>query len=251
MAAVVSVWSRGDLEATIDSPGSGELDRFAADLNQMADQIRNLLKTRAEVARRQERHRMRRDLHDGVKQELFATSMHLAAAIALLRTEPDGAAGSLVAAQTSARRARDELGALLDQHPPPLLASGDLSTAVTEITKRFEGETGICVAQEVPSGLRLPEPVEEAMFRVIQEALTNIRRHAGATNVSVVVTVDDGVLRLRVEDNGRGLSASDTGDRGLGLAGMRERMESVGGRCTIEATGTGTAIQVTVPADGR
>jgi signal transduction histidine kinase len=249
MATVVSAWSRGELEVTIPLRGSGELDRFGADLNQMAEQIRNLLNTRTQIAKHEERHRIRRDLHDGIKQELFATSMHLAAAIALLPGEPDGVAGSLTAAQRSTRRARQELDAMLGQHPPPPLASGDLSAAVTEITQRFEGETGIHVAQQMPPRLQLSEPVEEAMFRVIQEALTNIQRHADATRVSVELTAGADTLRLLVEDNGRGFPASGEDIVGLGLTGMRERVESLGGRFAIETTGTGTRIKITVPAD--
>lgn len=253
MAAIVRTWSRGDLEASIDLPGGSELGRLGADLNEMAGQLRILLGTRAEIARQDERRRLHRDLHDGIKQELFATAMHLAAAKALLPASDTrgvpGAATSLEKAQESARRAQQEVGAMLDGLPPPLLARGGFRAAVTEIARQFEEQSGIAVAVAAPSELRLDAGTEEAVIRVIQEALTNSRRHAEATSVAITVAVGGGLFRVRVEDNGHGFPVERASQHGQGLTFMRERVESLGGQFTVVSGETGTAIDVALPTD--
>ncbi|MBV9278502.1 MAG: sensor histidine kinase [Chloroflexi bacterium] len=255
MAAIVRTWSRGDLAPSIDARGGGELGRLGADLDQMAEQLRNLLRARAEIARREERRRLQRDLHDGIKQELFATAMHLAAARALLhdgdtRAVP-GVADSLEKAQGSARRAQQEVRALLDGLPPQPLARGDFCGALAEIARQFEEQTGIAVALSAPPELHLAAGTGEAMTRVIQEALTNIRRHAEATRVAIRLTAGDGLFRVRVEDNGHGFPVASHSRRGLGLTFMRERVESLGGELTIDSGETGTSIDATLPAESR
>jgi len=98
---------------------------------------------------------------------------------------------------------------------------------------------------------RLPEPVSITAYRLVQESLTNIARHAGATRVRVRLVREDGVLRLSVSDNGRGLAWRGNSGGGLGLLGMQERVESVGGRFTIESEpGGGTTIAAEIPLTG-
>jgi signal transduction histidine kinase len=248
MAAIVGTWSRGDLEASIDARGGGELGRLGADLNEMAEQMRNLLRTRAEIARQEERRRLQRDLHDGIKQELFATSMHLAAARALLPSDAGGAISSLEKAQGTARRAQSEVGAMLEQEAPTV-APDDLYTAVSEIVRQFEAESAICVTQDVPAHLHLPAQVDDAVVRVIQEALTNIRRHAGASAVTITASVERGELRLLVTDDGHGFPVERCAHRGLGLTIMRERVESLRGRFSIESAEPGTTINLAIPVE--
>ena len=113
MAATVRTWSRGDLDPIVDAHGRDELAHLGADLNHMAEQIRNLLAARREIATLQERHRVQRDLHDGMKQDLFAASMHLAAARASLHGEANETLGHLDGAHDSTRRAQRELTAII------------------------------------------------------------------------------------------------------------------------------------------
>lgn len=198
---------------------------------------------------------MQRDLHDGIKQELFATAMHLAAARALLPPHDTqrvpGVAASLEKAQGAARRAQHEVGALLDELPPPPLTHGDLCAAITEMVQQFEEQTGIPVALDMAAELRLVEGAEEAVVRVVQEALTNIRRHAHATNVGIKATLEEDTLHIQVEDNGHGFPVEDFPNRGLGLSIMRERVESLGGRFTIVSAETGTKIDTALPAESH
>jgi signal transduction histidine kinase len=248
MTTTVRVWSRGDLTPTADAQGGDELADLAADLNQMAEQIRNLLATRREMATLQERHRVQRDLHDGVKQELFAASMHLAAVRTALPAAAGRALEHLDEAQRSGQRAQRELTAIMERLRPPLLSAGGLDDAVVELSLQFEHETGVAVEPDLPADLHLPGQVEEALFRVVQEALTNIRRHAHATRVTIRLTVDNG-LRLLVTDDGRGLPANVSHTSGLGIRSMRERVEALGGRFNIRAAGQGTQVEVALPTD--
>jgi signal transduction histidine kinase len=248
MAATVRTWSRGDLEASIDPRGGGELGRLAADLNEMAEQMRNLLRTRAEIARSEERRRMQRDLHDGIKQELFATSLHLAAARALLPCGADGAGDSLEKAQGSARRAQQEVGAMLSELTPTE-TQAPFYPALMEVIRQFENETGIQVTTEIPPSLEMAAQIEEAVTRVIQEALTNIRRHADAMSVTLTIFIEDGRLGVRIEDNGHGFSPESCNGGGLGLTIMRERAESVGGIFSLASSETGTTVAIVVPVE--
>ena len=95
---------------------------------------------------------------------------------------------------------------------------------------------------------RLPADVETALYRIVQEALTNVVKHANAHNVSIVLTRRDSSVSALVEDDGRGFTADQTGGEGLGLPGMRERMSLLGGSVRIEtAPGAGTTLVAEVP----
>jgi signal transduction histidine kinase len=248
MASTVRVWSRGDLGPAADDRGPDELGRLGADLNHMADQIRNLLEVRREVAMQQERSRVRRELHDGVKQELFGISMQLATAQASLDSGGTSVARYLEEAQRLGLRAQRELTAIIEELRPPELGPGGLLAALSELTAQFEERCGIRVVLEVPCEITLPEVYESTLFRVVQEALTNVGRHSAASQVAVSLGLAAGELRLTVADDGRGLPADPAGSAGLGLATMRERVEALGGSFGVKAASPGTCVAIAVPA---
>jgi signal transduction histidine kinase len=190
----VRSWSRGDLSGVADAKGQDELSSLAADLNHMAEQLRNLLAARNDLATAQERHRVRRELHDGVKQELFAASMHLAAASASLTSAGTGtgAIAQLENAQQSTRRAQGELAAIINQEPPPTLSNSDLPTALTLLAADFEQRAAVTLMLTVPTELPLQREIQQALYRVAQEALSNIQRHAGARTEFVKVVEASG-----------------------------------------------------------
>src|ERR1700735_2393255 len=106
-------------------------------------------------------------------------------------------------------------------------------------------------------GIRLPGSVEIVLFRVLQESLTNITKHAGSATVDVVLQVDQNVISLSVRDYGKGISAErlakmngSGSDVGVGIAGMRERLKEMGGRLEIESNSTGTLLKASVPVPG-
>jgi signal transduction histidine kinase len=117
-------------------------------------------------------------------------------------------------------------------------------------TQQFQARTGIqcCCDCSVPS-IRLPDQVSTAVFRIVQEALTNILRHAQASQVRVAIRELDGALVLTVADNGRGITQAEKFSReSLGLLGMQERAHLIGGSVDIVGTpGTGTTLHIRVP----
>jgi signal transduction histidine kinase len=198
---------------------------------------------RAIEAQDAERARLARELHDEAGQALTALAVHLRA---LEGDVPEGSLRERVAdlrgQLASASTAMRELATRLR---PSALREGGLATAIEEQAARARESVGI----EVDVDLRgldaeLPEEVQVALFRVVQEALTNVVRHSEATSVSIVATALGSRVRLVVDDDGRGFDPSAPTER-LGLAGIRERVALLGGALRIESSpGGGTAVVV-------
>ena len=132
---------------------------------------------------------------------------------------------------------------------PSALDDFGLVPALERLAETFGGDSGISVDVQANLGdVRLPAEVETALYRIVQEALTNVAKHAGAEHVSIVVTRRDGLVTVVVEDDGRGFGAGGGESDGLGLVGMKERVGLLGGRLAIESTeGSGTTIVAEVP----
>jgi len=143
-------------------------------------------------------------------------------------------------------RARRELTAIIDELRPPALSTGSLEAAIAELIVAFEHETGIGVESQLQASTGIHGRVEEVVFRVVQEGLTNIRRHARASRVAVSLGIGAGQARLVVADDGRGFAGKTPSAGGLGLAGMRERVEGAGGKFEISGQ-AGTRIEVVLP----
>ena len=134
---------------------------------------------------------------------------------------------------------------------PSALDDFGLVPALERLTEVFESRTSIDTALQtsLPDG-RLPAETETVLYRVVQEALTNVVKHAGASHVSVVIASRDGGVSAVVEDDGQGFSPADVRDDALGVVGMRERLALVGGTLEVESTaGTGTTLAAFVPVD--
>ncbi len=195
-------------------------------------------------AQEAERTRIARELHDEAGQVLTALALHLRALED--DVESDAIRDRLVALRRSVGDASTGIRELAMRLRPPALAEHGLVEAIEEQADLLR-ETGLTVEVDL-RGIRpdLPDEVQTALFRVVQEALTNAARHAHATNVSVVASSAEGRLRLVVEDDGVGFDpAAPT--RHLGLAGSRERVAMIGGQLRIESSrGAGTAVVVDV-----
>jgi len=202
-----------------------------------------------QLARAEERNRIAREIHDGLGHYLTVVHIQLEAARSYLTSDPDRALGALAKSQQliheglcEVRRSVALLRGSVPARPPLLEALGalaDESTAAGVATRiRVEG-----------TPRRLAEPIEFTLYRAAQEALTNARRHAHASQVAIAVAfADSGAVRLRVEDDGVGASDPGGGASGFGLLGMRERAEIVGGTLAV-TTGPnqGFAIELEVP----
>jgi two-component system NarL family sensor kinase len=202
----------------------------------------------------EERRRIARDLHDNTGQNLGALSIGLSMILSTARIDPrtrQALKESLALADSSVREIRT-ISYLLH---PPLLDELGLQSALRTYAEGYSERTGIQLDLDFPLPvLRLPQAVEIALFRIVQEGLTNIHRHSGSERATLRVRHEADRVELELIDYGRGLppgtiewdmpSASRIG---VGIAGMRERARQLGGRLTIASGETGTTLHVVLP----
>lgn len=247
IARAADAWSRGDFAVEARDPSGDELGQLARDLNRMAEQLQTLLHDRQQLATVEERNRLARDLHDSIKQQVFATSMQVAAARALVRSNPDAAEARLVEVERLMGDAQRELNTLIQELRPPALGDRGLVPALRELAAGWSRATG--VAAEVRAQGERPAPLEteQALFRIAQEALSNVARHSGATAVDVRVAWERNGLTLAVQDNGHGFDVAERDGKGVGLRSMRERVEALGGTLLVYGRSDGTRVEASVP----
>ena len=198
-------------------------------------------------AREEERRRLRRDLHDGVGPQLAALMLELETASERLAGDPETSAFMAKLSDRSREIVADVRRSVHALRPPALDDLG-LVAALREWAALY-GRGGLSVLVENPGNLSdLPAAVEVACYRIAQEALANVVRHAGASNCSVRIQIDEeaGVVSVEVEDDGRGIREDDRA--GIGMSSMRERTEELGGRCTVKPlAGGGTLVSAFLP----
>lgn len=239
-------WSRGEFQVEVRDASRDEVGYLARDLNTMAEQLQTLLTTRQELAVVEERHRLARDLHDSVKQQIFVITMLLGTARAQVIDHPQ-AEQTLLEAERLAGKAQQELTALIRALRPVALAGKGLSAALQELLDEWSLHTGIKAAARLCDDLSLSLEAEQACFRVAQEALSNVARHSGATEVTARLFREAETTVLQIEDNGHGFDLAQSTGLGLGLNSMRERVESVGGSLLIFSAAGGTRVEGRLP----
>ncbi len=230
-----------------------KLDLHRAEQERLAQQRRMLL-NRVITAQEEERQRIARELHDETGQSLTALGLGLEAAIEELRSEPqqdvDGRLGSLARVATNAIEELERL--VLDLRPAQLDHLGLVATLRWYVT-RVSSQSALEVRLEVRGEARRLQPeLETTLFRIAQEALTNVLRHANAKRVEVVLSFEADLLTLEVSDDGIGFDAGTTNvaPSSLGLIGMRERAHLVGGAIVVRSQpGEGARVSVTVPLE--
>jgi signal transduction histidine kinase len=191
-----------------------------------------------------ERRAIARDLHDGVGQSLTALRLQLQVLRACGGDE--ATRSGFEAAMRQVDAALDEIRHAVRSLAPPVLAEGGLAVAVRHLGEDLADRAGIAIAFDVEPLGRLPAGVEAAVYRISQEALTNVVRHASARHVQVTLWTAAGSIELTIADDGKGLP--DTLDGGSGLSGMRERAELLGGHCRTARSATGgTVVSARIP----
>jgi PAS domain S-box-containing protein len=225
-----------------------ERKRVQTELVGQRAQLRALA-TRLEAAREEERTRLAREIHDELGQALTALRLDLdwldrnlhdrAALSQKIRHMTTVLRDTLVALQGIAAELR-----------PPVLDRLGLRAAILALAREFESRTGVRARVEVTAeDVPLEGDLATAIYRILQEALTNVSRHAGATRVDIVFRTTADQVELEVRDDGRGITKQELADyRSLGLLGMQERAQSWGGEVSIEGMpGQGTRVKVTIP----
>jgi signal transduction histidine kinase len=203
-----------------------------------------------------ERQRIARDLHDSVSQSLFSTTLHVRTAQHALAREGLGSTGSVGEELSEigqlTRGALAEMRALIFELRPGALADEGLVAALTKQASALGAREGLAIEVDGPDG-RLPlEPeVDEQLYRLGQEALSNVVKHARASRATVRIAATDDTVSIEVADDGRGFDPAAVGPEHFGLRSMRGRVADLGGRRQVtSAPGRGTVLRVEVPAHG-
>lgn len=247
-ALLTYIWANADGQPTLF--GGGLISLFGDFRRASAPARSRYEEAIRRAAAQEERHRLARDLHDSVKQQLFAINTSAATAQARLGDDARGAAGAIDAVRASARDALAEMDAMLDQLRE---APVELNGLVASLRKQCEAlrlRTGADVSLDLsnlPSSQAVAPGVLPEVLRVAQEALANVARHARARHVGVSLAGREGGLSLVVEDNGRGFDQLSPAG-GMGLSNMRMRAEAIGGTLECRSTrGGGTMVRLHVP----
>ena len=267
---------RGDLDQRVRPRGRDEIDELAGSLNAMAESLKKraeeLTRAREEIAQRaaqlqrllarivrvqeEERGRIAHDMHDGLIQLVAGALFESQAAKERLPSDPQSAVEKLTVVQQLLGQMDEEVRRTIHDLHPPLLDQAGLVPAIKKYARSYEETWGIpCSVQAQGAPARLPSHAEVAIYRIVQEALVNVRTHSEAHYAHVLLEYRPEVLRVMVRDDGRGFDGqkalANPGEQ-LGLVGMRERAQSLGGHLEVQsAPGQGATILVEVPIELR
>ena len=274
-------WSRSEAQAVAAVPvrwqgqmiaalmvGFADPDRLSPSEVELLDEIgRQLalgmerLRLQARVHEQQnemavvsERNRIARDMHDGLVQYVYALGLQLEHARDLVASEPEGVAPVLTSAIQQTNHVLSEMRTFIYQLRPIIMQEKEIGQWVLDLCRQFQEATGIPVRAQVDAsgGDELSPAISIALFRIIQEALANIYKHAEATQASLTLDFSAEAARLVIEDDGRGFDVDRRPARGMeqghGLANIEERVRELGATLDLEsALGAGTRLEAVFP----
>lgn len=218
----------------------------------LADRKLAALTQRVIDAQEEERTRLARELHDGISQSLIGVRYSIDLASRKVKSHTDDASAAIEKGADALNAAIKEVRRLSHELRPRLLDDLGLAPAIKSLAENFAERTGISVFVEAETAdLLKPEP-STAIYRITQEALTNVERHAGASRVDIRLWSEHGRMRMTIVDDGRGFDGSSAGQNpravgGLGLRNMQERMAHFGGILLIRTSEAGTTLTAMLP----
>lgn len=238
--------AQGDLEIRVQER-TAELDAVNQNLRELSARLMQL--------QDDERRRIARELHDSVGQILAALGMNLS----LVRSEVERLSTIAVALNDSENLVRDmskEVRTISHLLHPPLLDEAGLASALRWCVDGFVQRSRIKVELDMPDDFgRLPSEMETAIFRVVQECLTNIHRHSGSPVAKIVLRQRRDEIVVEINDQGKGISVekleemASSGTPGVGIRGMRERLRQLGGTLEMQSNSSGTTVTIRLPAE--
>lgn len=255
-------WEKGNQTGVVPKLGEDEMGRLGEQLERIGkrweEQVTSLqrLSTHnaqlAEQARVsaivEERQRLARELHDAVSQQLFAISMTATAVGRTLDRDFEKAKLQVELIEEMASVAQSEMRALLLHLRPVYLEGKELSQGLLELVKELKTKVPMELVLEMDEQLKLGKGIENHLFRIIQEAMSNTLRHAKADKMEIRIHQRGDVVKVTLRDNGIGFELDDKKQVSYGLSTMQERVHEVGGSIQfITALGKGTRIEITIP----
>ena len=238
--------------------GDDEIAQLGGQFNAMADTIASQMQELQWLAERnaqwaeeaeewaklEERNRLGRELHDAIKQQLFGLNLTLGSIRPLLSSDPDLARQRLDEIMAQTQSIQVELDHIIRQLQPPSLQDVGLAAATEALCRQWSHQTSVDLSFEAREARPLPFNVEQAAYRIVQETLQNVGKHADASSVQVVLSFSQDELTVEVSDDGRGFDASmSAAADAAGLRNMEQRAATLQGACTIESQpGRGTRV---------
>lgn len=264
LSVLITQYANGNYESRVYFTEKDELTRVGNELNELGDKLEGQVQSlqrmadeKSELARSahhsavmEERQRLARDLHDAISQQLFALSMMSEAALKQMDVHPALAKEQMADVAQAASQSQAEMRALL-LHLRPVQLSGDpLVTGIEKLVAEIKEKNELAFTLDMAQDILLSQTVEDHVFRIVQEALSNIIRHAKASEVKIELVRRASELFIYISDNGIGFDQGKPGKKtSYGLKTMRERCEEIGGTFTIrskEAEGTFIALRIPI-----
>lgn len=252
IATTTTRFAAGQFDQRLDAVAADEIGQLEAHLNQVAEQL-VLSLTREKMlveqnARLEERTRLSRDLHDSVKQQVFALAVQVELARSLFNQDPAAAWEHLGFVDELSYQVQQELTGIIHALRPAELQTKDLIAALRDYVTTWSRQNRIVAELSLPPTCLVPPLIEEALWRVTQEILSNVARHSQASRVSLCLEETAQQITLTLSDDGRGFDPHMVEQKGIGLRSIRERIEQIGGTVLIRsAPGTGTRIVARCP----
>lgn len=256
-------YARGDLHYRIPIEGKDEFAELAGQFNRMAERFEHqvaalqklveenakLLGQSKQVAVHEERQRLARELHDSISQQLFAMMMQLAALRLLIEKDPEKAKEKFQLVEEMAASAQAEMRALLLHLRPVALEGKNLTEALEALLNELKVKHPIQYEWSIDTLGALPKGMEEHLFRIAQEGISNAVRHSHAQRIEIHLLKQRSTIILRIKDDGIGFHYQERAvTSSMGLGTIKERVNEMGGYVEITSTaGKGTMLEVRIP----
>ncbi|MDF2659706.1 MAG: sensor histidine kinase [Paenibacillus sp.] len=253
---------KGNLSKPVPDLGQDEIGRIGEQLGRISTRweeqvssLQRLSTNNAELAEKarlsavvEERQRLARELHDAVSQQLFAISMTATAVGRTLDKDFERAKRQIALIEEMSSVAQSEMRALLLHLRPVHLEGKRLSQGLMDLLQELQAKVPIDIAWDMDDGIRLPKGIEDHLFRIVQEALSNTLRHSKANQMELKLHRPLDSVRLSIRDNGVGFELDETKHASYGIQSMKERVNEIGGSIQfVTAPGKGTRIEIRVP----
>lgn len=255
-------WEKGNQTGTVPKLGEDEIGRLAEQMERIGKRweeqvgsLQRLSTHNAQLAEQarisaivEERQRLARELHDAVSQQLFAISMTATAVGRTMDKDFEKARRQVELIEEMASVAQSEMRALLLHLRPVYLEGKELSQGLLDLVQELKTKVPMDLVLEMDENLTLGKGIENHLFRIIQEAMSNTLRHAKADKMEIKIYRRGEILKVTLRDNGIGFELDDKKQTSYGLSTMQERVHEVGGSIQfITAVGKGTRIEISIP----